>query len=347
MTVDLGLFFPPGSHVVALPNWENPRLYLPARGALRSWKQSSFYPASRPGARLYRLSLRLGAAAGLAETRTVLSSNWLLRRFTQEVLPQLASAAILIGTSGPAQGITVQLRDEKTQVLGYLKYAHKDAALRRLRHEYHILSNLPAGIGPEPLKFGPFGNGEALLKSALPGELLSAALPPPKALVSLLNSYLVLPPVTLEDHPWVHRMRELGTPELDVWFEPLAGKSWPVAVQHGDFVPWNVLKDSNGTLRAIDWEYAALESFPYLDLAYYVLQTSALIYRRAPLEAVSRAPGCLSRLSSFALNETEARALICLTAYDAYRKSSQDGQPPDNGLQLWRRAIWGGTACSA
>jgi hypothetical protein len=339
---DLGLFFPPGTRVLALPNWQTPRLYLSAHGPLQSWKHSSSYPASRSLARLYRLLLRLRATVGMAETRTVRSSGWLLSRFTQEVLPQPASTVVLIGTPGPAQAITAQLRDEKDRVLGYLKYAEKDTARRRLRHEYHILSNLPAGIGPKPLKFGLFGNGEALLISALPGEPLSAVLPPPKALVGLLASYIVHPPLPLEDHPWVCRMRELGTPELDVWFEALAGRSWPVAVQHGDFAPWNLLEGSDGTLRAFDWEYGTLEGFPYLDLAYYILQTSALIYRRAPLEAASLAPECLSRLSG--LDEAEAQALTRLAAYDAYRKSSEDGQPPDNGLQVWRRAVWRGTA---
>jgi hypothetical protein len=340
----LNLFFSPDTRVQALPNWQNPRLYLPAHGPIQSWKQSSFYPATRSLAQLYRLSLRLRAAVGIAETRTARSTDWPLRRFTQEVLPQLASAVVLIGTPGPAQAITVQLRDERDRVLGYLKYAEKDAALRRLRHEYHILSNLPAGIGPEPLKFGPFGKGEGLLNSAILGKPLNAALPPPNALVGLLDSYVVLPPVPLKYHPWVCRMQELGAPELDAWFELLAGRSWPVTVQHGDFAPWNLLRGYDGTLRAFDWEYGTLEGFPYLDLAYYALQTSALIYRQAPLEAASRVPEFLSRLPDLALTKAEAQALTRLAAYDAYQRSSEDGQPPDNGLQVWRRAVWRGTA---
>ncbi len=344
MTRDLGLFFPPGTRVLALPNWRSPRLYLSARDPLQRWEQSSLYPASRPRARLYRLSLRLRAAARFVEVRTVRSSDWPLGEFVRDVLPQLAYVTILVGTPGPTQGITIQLRDGKGWVLGYLKYVEKEAARRRLRQECFMLSNLPKGVGPEPLKFGPLGNGDALLKSALPGKLLNATLPPPEDLIGLVNLFAFLPPVSLEAHPWVRGMRDGGMPELEAWLEPLAGKSWAVTVQHGDFAPWNLLRRSDGALRAIDWEHGTLEGFPYLDLAYCVLQTSALVYRRTPPEAARYAAEYLSKQADLSLSYAEAQALTCLAAYDAYQKSLEDGHPSDTGLQVWRRTIWEGAA---
>jgi hypothetical protein len=144
----------------------------------------------------------------------------------------------------------------------------------------------------------------------------------------------------LEIHPWVLRMRDGGISELDALLEPLADRAWPLTVHHGDFAPWNLLRASDGTLRAVDWEYGTLEGFPYLDLAYYVLQTSALIYRRAPLSAARDASAYLSLNPRLGLNVAEARALTSLAAYDAYRKSSEEGRLPHEGLQPWRRAIW-------
>lgn len=343
MKVDLSLFFPPGARVLAFPNRQQPRLFLSADDPFLRWEQSSLYPASRRMAKLYRLSLRLRAMAGSAQVQTVRSSSWPMREFTQDVMPNLKFVVVLIGTPGPAQEITVQLRDEENRVQWYLKYAEKETARRRLRQERFMISNLPASFGPKPKKFGLLGEGEALIKSALPGAPLSATLPPPRSIFDLLDSLIVYPPVSLEDHPWVRRIRNDATPGLDTWLEPLAKKSWPVTVQHGDFVPWNLLQEPDGTLWALDWEYGTLEGFPYLDLIYYVLQTLALIYRREPLEAARWTVEYLSRQQRLALSEAEIRSLICLTVYDAYRKALVDGNHPDAGLQPWRRAIWEGT----
>lgn len=336
-------FFPPGTRVLALPNWRNPRLYLSTQNAFQRWEHSSLYPASRSSARLYRLALRLQATAGATKTRTVHSSDWPLGEFVQGRLPRTTFVVVLRGTLGPAQEITVQLRDEKGRVSGYLKYAEKAAARKRLRQEQLMLRNIPQGMGPEPMKFGPLGGGEALLKSPVPGKPLAATLSPPKAMISLLESLVVAPPVPLESHPWVRRMRDRAMPGPDDWFESLKGRNWPVTIQHGDFVPWNLIVKPDGSLQAIDWEYGTLEGFPYLDLVHYVLQTSALIYRRPPAEAVRYAIWYLSRHPDFALSDAEIRSLIRLSAYDAYRKSLDDGQSPDAGLQPWRRTVWKNT----
>lgn len=340
--MDWSSFFPPGTPVLALPDWRNPRLYLPAQRPLQRWEQSSLYPASRPEARLYRLLLRLGAAARLKEVRTAAASGWPLGEFVRGTLPRPASVVVLMGTPGPAQKITAQLRDGKGRVLGYLKYAGTEAARRRLRQEWRVLSNLPGDIGPEPVKLGPLGDGLALLQSAVGGRALPAALPPPEGSTRLLDSLVLSPPMPLDEHPWVCRMRGSGPTEPEPWLRTLAEREWPVVIQHGDFAPWNLLRGTGGALRAIDWEYGALEGFPYLDLAFYILQTSALIYRRAPLDAARYAVEHLSGQPDLALSRSEALALTRLAAYDAYLKSAEDGHAPDTRLQAWRRSVWRG-----
>jgi len=249
---------------------------------------------------------------------------------------------VLVGTPGPAQKTTAQVRGKHGEVLGYLKYAEKEAARQRLRREHHMLLNLPAGAGPEAVKFGPLGDGEALLATALSGRALPAALPPAQGLAEFSMSLAAPGSMPLEAHPWVRRARDLGEESglLDRRLEVLAGRSWPVAVQHGDFAPWNLIRKPDGALGAIDWEYGTLEGFPYLDLAYYVLQTSALIYRRTPAEGARRAVDYLSR--RLALEDAEALALTRLAAFDAHQSSREDGQPDGNALQMWRWAVWQG-----
>lgn len=338
---DYALFFPPNSQVLALPSWRSPRLYVASQDAMQRWTQSSFYPAYRRSARLYRVALRLRAAARLAKVHEVYSKDWPLQEFVQDMLPQLASAVVMVGTPGPSQELTVQLRDERNGVVGYLKYAEKEAARRRLRQELSMLTNIPDGLGPKPLKFGSLGNGEALLKSALSGQPLLATLPPPEDVVSFPNTLVFSTPMDLEAHPWVRRvLRDWGTPELDECLEPLAHRDWPVTVQHGDFTPWNLLRAPNGNLGAVDWEYGTLEGFPHLDIAHYVLQCTALIYRRTPREAARYTVKYLSGQPSLGLSSAEACALTRLAAYDAYQKNLEDGEPPSKGLQPLRQTIW-------
>jgi hypothetical protein len=340
MTARCDLFFPPGTRVLTLPNWHNPRLYLPERLFLQRWEDSSFYPAFRKLARVYRLSLRIKAAMGLGEVRQVRSDNWPLGEFVQDIFPLTASVVVLVGTPGPAQKITAQLREENGRVLGYLKYAEKVEARKRLRQERKMLSNLPDGAGPILLRYGTLGDGDGLLTTPLVGKALPATLPPEAGLSEFSSSLVVSPPVPVSVHPWFRHAREQGMPELDAWLEPLAGKEWPVTIQHGDFAPWNTLRRPDGTLGAIDWEYGALEGFPYLDLAYYVLQTAALIYHWSPPKAAQYAAEYLAGQQRFALSRAEGRALTSLAAYDAYRKFQEDGHATDIAhLQRWR-AIW-------
>jgi len=350
MATNLGLFFPPGTRVLALPNWRHPRLYLPVRRFSQRWEESAFYPASRLAARLHRLWLRIEAVTGMAEVRTVASSEWLLGEFAEDLLPQLNSAAILVGASSAVRKVTVQLRDEKGRVLGYLKYAEQGVARSRLRHEHYILSALPKGIGPEALRYGTLGDGEALLMSPILGSKLPTTLPPAKSVVDFLMSFVTSPPVAVEAHPWV--LRTLGREGKDAaglqdCFEALAGKYWPIAVQHGDFAPWNLLWKPGDAVGAFDWEYGTLEGFPHLDLVYYILQTAALIYRWTPAKTARYAVRYLSREPRLALSSAEARALTRLAAYDAYNTFLQYGRVEHTDLQVWRRAIWKGAACDA
>jgi hypothetical protein len=338
--LDWTLFFPPGARVLALPSWQNPRLFLPTKSFFQRWEDSAFYPAFRFLARLYRLSLRARATVGLEEVREVQSSGWPLGEFVRNVFPQVGSAVILVGTPGPTQKITVRVLGRRGEVLGYLKYAEKEAARQRLGRERRILCDLPGKVGPTVLKFGTFGGGEALLTSALVGTRVPATLPPSEGSRNLLTFLATSPLVPLEAHPWVRHVWGQVGPELDGWLEILADKRWPVAIQHGDFAPWNLLRRPDGTLGAIDWEYGTLKGFPHLDLAYYILQVSALIYRHAPSKAADYAATYLSQQRHLALSRVEAQMLTRLAAYDAYLKSREDGQPEDAVLQTWRRAVW-------
>ena len=342
--MDWDLFFPSGTRVLALPSWRNPRLYVPAPRFGELWKASSFYPASRFPARLYRLLLRSRVAMGLGEVRVARSDGWPLGEFIQDVLPQAVSAGALVGRpTNPIRKFTVQLRDAKGEVLAYLKYAEKETACRRLRQEHYMLSALPKGLGPEVLKYGTLRNGMALLVTPILGRPLRPTLPPVEGVADFLMSCVISSPTLIETHPWVQSARQWRSSsgvELDAWFEALADRHWPVVVQHGDFVPFNLLQSPGGAIRAYDWEYGVLEGFPYLDFVNYTVQTSLLFYRSSPAKAAQRAASYLTNEPQFSLSSTEAWALVRLSAYDTYQKLLEDGLAPESEQQAYLRAVW-------
>jgi len=339
MNQEMTVFFPPGTTVLALPAWKRPRLLFPDGGVRRRWQESSFYPASRWQGRAYRFFLRCKGIVGLVEKQVSHRSNWEVGEFVWDVLPEATCATVFVGPPGPAQKITIQLRDATDRVLGYVKYAEKPAAVRRLSREYQVLKALPDNLGPVPLKYGRLLNGEALVLSPLLGQPLPAKLPPPEELVALLATMSTGLEYPVEEHPWINSILEDKHQNLVSWIKNLGQRKWPVVLQHGDLAPWNGRKSPDGNVRLFDWEYAYLEGFPHLDLIYYILRVAALIYRWTPPKAFRYTKTYLSKKLSL-LSNREVDALVRLTAYVTHLQAIEDGLPPDTSLLRWYRQLW-------
>lgn len=59
-------------------------------------------------------------------------------------------------------------------------------------------------------------------------------------------------------------------------------------VRHGDFARWNLLRRNDGSLMALDWEWAHPAGMPGLDLIHLYLQDARLVERLAPAAAIRR-----------------------------------------------------------
>lgn len=335
MSAEAALFLPPQAQVLALPSAGEPRLYLASESAAQRWRHSGLYPAFRRSARAYRVALRVKAALGLGRTWSNPGVAWALGEFVQDCLPGVEAAVVSLGTPGPARKITVQLW-AGARVVGYLKYAETSAARARLEQEHRVLGALPAGVGPNVLKYAAFEKGQALVTAPVPGRAVPTRLPPDPGLVGFLETLRQDETFPLERHPWVLNVRQRFGTALDGWLEPLASESWPVVFQHGDFAPWNVLRRADGTLTAIDWEYGSVEGFPHLDAAYYLLQVAALMRRWPP----ERARAYAARHLGASLAAAQADALVRLAAFAAHQEALADGHDPSAPLQAWRRAVW-------
>jgi hypothetical protein len=333
------VFFPPGARVLALPGWHSPRLLLAADTISDRVSGSAFYPAFRATGRLYRWALRLRAVAAMGAFRSAPEGHSLLAEFLADVLPGAHVRAVQVGVPGRTCKLTAQLVNENGGVVGYLKCAHYPLARQRLRHEYALLGRLPPGVGPRPLKYGSVVGHDVLLLSAVSGTTQKALLDPPLALRRLCRSLVGTTTYGLAVHPWVqaHPDRSGGSARL---LEALAARAWPVAIQHGDLAPWNLIQHPLRGLTAIDWEYGLARGFPGLDLAHYVLQVAVLVKRLRPADARARAIRHLLADEDLALDGKEAAALVALAAHKAYRNVSLAGHPPTSWAQAWRRSVW-------
>ncbi|HNP27955.1 MAG TPA: hypothetical protein PKK23_02845 [Nitrospirales bacterium] len=292
-------------------------------------------------ARLYRFLIRAKVAAGYTSFWNNQISQWIVSEFVQDLLPNLKSCVILVGTPGPTQKLIVQLWDGKN-VVGYLKYAEKPAARVRLKNEYQVLLDLPKGLAPIPLKYGAMGDGEALLSTPVFGRAFSPTPYPVKRIVEYFNGLKISGPLILNDHPWIRMYAERNENIVQPWLDVLSRRKWSIVFSHGDSAPWNIFNLANGNVQAIDWEYGTCQGFPQIDIVQYILQVAALIYRWSPQQARNYAVNFLCRSNS-PLRRVEAQSVVCFAAYHGYMQALEDGQSPDASLQIWRRAVWEGS----
>ena len=327
---ELTRFFKPGAKVTALPSWSSPRLLMSSTSPLARWRQSEFYPAFKPAAKVLKQALKLKALTGLGE-REVEGGPRLPVPF------EPSAVTVLAGTQGPAQKLTAQLW-KNGRVGAYLKFASLPAAKHSLEREREMLSALPPGLGPELLSFGTFADGLALVTEPVAGAQLAATLPVPDSVALFLDALEQRQERPAEGFAITKGLLAREPRLVEPWLKVLGGKVWPVCYHHGDFTPWNVL--ASGTeLRAIDWEYGSLEAPPHLDLAFYVLQVSALIYKTAPTEALDKAAATLKHFRP-ALSRAEAEVFVKLSAFYAYVQAETDGHPADTFLQQWRVGVY-------
>lgn len=333
------VFFSPGKRVVALPSWEHPRLLLSADTLRERMCGSAFYPGFRLRGKLYRWLMRGRAIAAVNAGRVVAGGRPLLGEFLQDVLPGARVRAVLVGIPGPPCKLTAQLVDQAGRVVAYMKCAHYALARQRLRHEHELLRQLPPGVGPTPIKYGSFAGRDVLLLDALSGTTPKVTATPPPALRHFCSSLLGTRSYSLVSHPWVRQhVREDG--ECGSLLEALGRRDWPVAIQHGDLAPWNLIEDGSGEVAAVDWEYGSNAGFPGLDLAQYVLQVAALVKRSKPAIAREFAIDELEKDETLALSRQEAAALVTLAAGQAFHHGAEDGRSPNFWVQAWRKAVF-------
>lgn len=314
--------FAPGTAVLALPSWRAPRLLYAAGDADETAARIALFPATRASARVRR-SL-LAAASGLRrDVRLAPESS----RALGDVLGlgSVQVTAVLLTGRASAEERAVCRLESDGRCIGYAKIAFAPAARSALGRERAILEALVTEVAPRVLGYVESEEFDALALEQC-GELpFDAALDPPFGVPS------IAPGVGGTEREasqceWLRGLIAESSLDLARHAEALESRAWPVVPLHGDFAPWNVRTDGS-RVRAIDWEFGAVDGLPYVDIAHYVLQREVLLRRRAGSVAADAA---LARLAEDGrLSDREALALVGLAAAHAHAHALANGDAPD------------------
>ena len=135
----------------------------------------------------------------------------------------------------------------------------------------------------------------------------------------------------IQEHPWVHRALQ-RVPWLRK--ERLVGR-FAMTRTHGDFAPWNILKQRGRDLTLIDWEFSEPDGVAGVDLAHYLLVTKQLLGRQDPRIAIQTTETELRGLEG--RNSNEARTLMTLAAASVLMR--EPDLTPENAHPFWAQVI--------
>lgn len=114
--------------------------------------------------------------------------------------------------------------------------------------------------------------------------------------------------------------------------EALAEFSLRPVISHGDFARWNLLKNPEGTLVALDWEWGIMGGMPGLDLVHYFSQDSRLVRRLNSKEVIRDVETALAKPKAREYLEKVGWAdslLEPILAYAAYKQGVRHQKNPE------------------
>ena len=108
--------------------------------------------------------------------------------------------------------------------------------------------------------------------------------------VALLAGWLLDEPLSLLEKfsEWAKIKEALSDrPHGAKLLEDLGAIEVNPAIRHGDFAPWNLIRNEEDEILALDWEWGVARGVPGFDLIHYLTQDMRLVQRLAPREIVA------------------------------------------------------------
>ncbi len=178
------------------------------------------------------------------------------------------------------------------------KVAFGEKGVNLIEREATTIKSLPENVRGIPRLLGTHHTGEigVMRMPYLKGRFLSAD--DAESYVTLLTDWLRdEPSCLLEDFPeWEGIERTLsGRSDGGEILECLKGLKLTPGIRHGDFAPWNLIRDENDEILALDWEWGVPRGVPGFDLIHYLTQELRLVQRLTPSAIVEAVEFTLSK----------------------------------------------------
>jgi glycosyltransferase involved in cell wall biosynthesis len=112
----------------------------------------------------------------------------------------------------------------------------------------------------------------------------------------------------------------------------IAGRMLRPGISHGDFTSWNILRQRDGSLLVLDWEWGKLTGVPGLDLVHYFAQNLRLVHRLGSHAVIQ---GVLDELAQPAAREILRKGgwhgspLELILVYAAYKQGGHHQKHPE------------------
>lgn len=207
-----------------------------------------------------------------------------------------AWAGALLAAGGERSKFTIRLMRESGAATLYARVAHEPAAMKVIEHEARVLAALartPAALSaPALVGHGALDAPAAyfLAETAGPESVAGNELSHRhyEFLTHLLqpgSSLAIRQACTATEADWKRLVEEGSDPaDLDrvrALLDRHGSVTLPACIAHGDFAPWNIRRQDDGSLFVIDWEHASLLALPWMDALHFQFQLDATV-RRLP-----------------------------------------------------------------
>jgi hypothetical protein len=303
------------------------------------------YQPQRPAARLVAASLRLLVGAGAHAWMPAHRNLTTLRR--KEMIPPLTD--VIPGTCGvmlgsPEHRIRRAIATYRTDAgweVGKLAFGADGSDL--LTQEANVLRTLATKTHGVPKCLGLHHEGgiSMLRMPYLTGAPVRTG--ESTAALALLEDWISdRPPQPMEQYAeWQFISKALAASDAgESAFRQLKEIQLVPVICHGDFARWNLLKQDDGTLIVLDWEWGRENGMPGIDLVHYFLQDARLVKRMPDKEAVSatidklRQRECLAYLEKTGWGENPLLPIIACLAYKQGSEQQESHQVLQAALTL-------------
>jgi|694.fasta_scaffold01489_2 hypothetical protein len=313
----------PGEWVVLKRN-KRALLVLPrdAEGSLRAM---NLYQPQRLQARVMISIMRWGAQLGLQRLMLPAIRYHGPGHTESASLDDLNADAVGILMGSPehrVQRAIVSYRHNKQWEVAKVSFGPVGAG--NLEQEAKVLSELGAISQGVPRLLGLHFAGDAtvLRMPYLTGKTIPQS--ESADALALLENWITneAPKTIVEFSEWPHIETALsGFEGGQRIIDRMASHYLRPVVCHGDFARWNLLKQTDGSLKVLDWEWGHEGGMPGIDLVHYFLQDARLVARMPAKEAITKtcqilkSPDCAAYLESTGWGIDPLLPIIASLAY--------------------------------